>query len=154
MPRSNKTPSAANQAGVKIFVFLPNNPVVNDRLSRSNLFLKRYGPKRFPPRSPKQCIPTPPLPQAPPTNPVATFSAKARKVSECVFVAILAKNRIDSQGRLWRQTGRRRSPRAPQIHHRTQRPRRKPKGTKSTCSAGLAKQEKPPKSGAFQLRFE
>ena len=41
MPRPNETIGAANQAGVKILVFQPNNPVVNDRLSRSTLFLKR-----------------------------------------------------------------------------------------------------------------
>ena len=156
MPRPSKSTGAANQAGVKILVFQPNNPVVNDRLSRSNLFLKRYGPKRFPPRSPKQCLRTTPLPHAPLTNPGGTSSAKARKASECVSVAILPKKRIDSQGRLWRQTGRAAFPTTRSNPPQRLRGRRENhNSTKSTCSVGLAKQEKPPKSGAFpQLRFE
>jgi hypothetical protein len=38
MPCRNRTIGTANNAGVKIVEFQSNNPVVNDRLSRSNLF--------------------------------------------------------------------------------------------------------------------
>jgi hypothetical protein len=39
MRRRNINPwRSENQAGIKSFLFLPNNPVVNGRLSRSNLF--------------------------------------------------------------------------------------------------------------------